>query len=358
MNAHDELKILISAYYDGAVSSEEKQQVEAHLQGCAACRKYLLELQILSSSLRKWSNEAPSPDLEKKINNRISTGRLKAASTGFHNLFGEAGKKGEPMQTSTLKFSHLAGSLVILALLAVISLQTMSQRSMQARVRDASRYLSERTELAANKPQPVEKKNDQLALLKDKAAALYGTKGRLKSATDDIGDQYSPDNTHVTERTQVTSSTLASAVPIGKTSQYEPYYLETDYKAPAEMQVANSGQEFWGSKEEESVRKRASGGFQASTYDSERRDDLPVPAAPPAIYPYKQQPYSTKDYNESIVMDMRQPQPVSNTEGYDRIYENAFLEAPTSIFRRVDLPAPLGPTRTVRSPRSTSKSIP
>jgi len=101
--------------------------------------------------------------------------------------------------------------------------------------------------------------------------------------------------------------------------QYEPYYLETTYEKSAT---------------EEAVRKRAAGGFQRSTYDSERREyDLPV-IAPAASLPMKEEAYygtkgSYPDYGYI------RPDREFNTEGYDRIYENAFLEArenPLSTF--------------------------
>lgn len=317
MNTHDDFKLLISAYYDGEVSTEEKQTVEAHLRDCAACRKYLLELQMISSSLRKWSNETPSPDLEQKIHNRVSN-------------------KGEPMYPSTLRVTQMAGGVVVLVLLAAVSLQTMNQRTIQSRVTDTSRYLTAQTQLAVQTPKAEPQKVDQLAFFQDKAAAIYGTKSRLKSAADDIGDQYSAGNTKVTAS--------RSQIALQKTSQYEPYYLETDYKEPAEGQIVLSEKKFEardevGQKMKSLERVRTSGGFQSSdygSYDKNQRSDLAVPATAPAIY--EPQPYQTKGeevhrYIGKDVYDIRDRE--FNTEGYDRIYENAFLEAkenPLSTF--------------------------
>ena len=211
MNTHDEFKILISAYFDGEVSPAEKQQVEAHLKECESCRKNLLELQILSSSLKKWSDETPSPDLEQKINNRFSN-------------------KGEPpMKTSTLRITQMAGSVLVVLFLAMMTLQTVARNNMQARVRDANRYLTS-AQLAKNphEESEVRKEVDQLALsrqpvLQDKDVYSVKSKssGALKSATDDIGDQYAPGNVSV--RTNVKDSSTVGAVAMGSsaTSQYE-----------------------------------------------------------------------------------------------------------------------------------------
>src|SRR3989338_3349609 len=190
MNNHDEFKILISAYYDGEVSAQEKQQVEKHLAECAVCRKYLLELQTLSSSLKKWSDETPSPDLEQNINRF---------------------KKGAPMKPSILKVSQMAGSIIVVLILAVITAQTVTQRSIQARIKDASQYLSGQTQLALSKQGGSKNK------------IAY----RMKSAADDIGDKYALGNRPVSK--------------LQTTAQYEPYYLSTGYVTPrADKKIAAS----------------------------------------------------------------------------------------------------------------------
>src|SRR3989338_3914826 len=132
MNTHDDFKILISAYYDGETSSTEKQKVEAHLKECASCRKYLLELQTLSSSLKKWSDETPSPDLEQKIHN-FSTAP-EGGSTGYRNFFREASKEGNPMKISTIRITQMAGSVLVVLFLAIITLNTIARNTMQARI--------------------------------------------------------------------------------------------------------------------------------------------------------------------------------------------------------------------------------
>ena len=57
-----------------------------------------------------------------------------------------------------------------------------------------------------------------------------GIQGRLKSAADDIGEQFSPGNTALQSRVRDASQYLnEQTVQQGATLQYEPYYLETNY---------------------------------------------------------------------------------------------------------------------------------
>jgi predicted anti-sigma-YlaC factor YlaD len=55
----------LEAFWDGEVSSEERQRVEAHLRECASCRQGLQELQSLAGALKVyhppvsgWSSDA------------------------------------------------------------------------------------------------------------------------------------------------------------------------------------------------------------------------------------------------------------------------------------------------------------
>ena len=306
MNTHDEFKILISAYYDGEVSPAEKQEVETHLKECESCRKYLLQLEMLSSSLKKWSDETPSPDLEQNIN-RLST-------------------KGEPMKPSTVRITQMAGSVLVVLFLAVMTLQTIARNNTQAKIKI----------IDSNRPRPA-----QIALSKDKLAQekpTYSVKGSLKSATDDIGDQYAAGNTSVRVNNKVQSSVGAGALVMkdsASTVQYEPYYLNLGYKVTHEMQTA----QIEGKTEyKELVRKRVTGGYQSSSYDDGRLGtNTPYPSEPyPNTAVLREETYGSKSYRPQII-DQRwpQPQPQSNAEEYDRIYENAFLESrenPLSTF--------------------------
>ena len=41
----------LSAYYDGELDAARREQVEAHLNGCAECRRALADLKSLSEAL-------------------------------------------------------------------------------------------------------------------------------------------------------------------------------------------------------------------------------------------------------------------------------------------------------------------
>lgn len=212
---HDELKILISAYYDGEISQQEKVLAEKHLSECPACREHFVNLHKLSASLKTWTDENLSPDLTQKMKTQWEREEQKMINK--RNLF-------------------KVGSVVIVVFfLGVVSLQTYTKRGIQ---------------------------------------------GRLKSATDNIGDQFKTGNT--------------------STIQYEPYYLKSN-AAPVATAPASQPQF--------TMRSRVVGGFQQQAYVATLKEEgglLVYPTAP-AEHQYAQ----TGDWN---------------TEGYDRIYENEFLE--------------------------------
>ena len=83
------------------------------------------------------------------------------------------------------------------------------------------------------------------ALLSIQIYIKRGVQGRLKSATDDIGEQYSPGNTNVHMRTHVLSNTRDTFIG-GVTNSV----LLKDEVTNTEMNmgILNAEQEFWGKK--------------------------------------------------------------------------------------------------------------
>lgn len=81
------------------------------------------------------------------------------------------------------------------------------------------------------------------ALLSIQVYIKRGVQGRLKSAADDIGDQYSPGNTNIRRTTIVTSNTA-------ETFQYgvSTSTLNTDEvtETLSNSVIINAEQEFWG----------------------------------------------------------------------------------------------------------------
>lgn len=81
------------------------------------------------------------------------------------------------------------------------------------------------------------------ALLAIQVYIKRGYQGRLKSATDDIGDQFSPGNTNYTKTTTVISGTKETFQ-----SGVQNSVLTTDEQTKVNMtgRVVNVDQEYWG----------------------------------------------------------------------------------------------------------------
>lgn len=295
---HEEIKILLSAYIDGEVTPSEKDIVENHLASCPSCQKDYDEFKKVSSSLKRWPQERLSPDVELDIKGRL------------------AQTKEKTMEKQELSIQW--GSVVIvIAVMAfsMLGVQQYAQRGMQARVRDAGVYLAQNKETKGRETLAFSKKlNEKL-----------GVQGRFKSATDDIGDQYSPGNTAYRSVEQAKPSSVAFGItavsgisggkrdetmqlaavsapsPILKdkaqltgSAQYEPYYLSSNYVV-AKEEVAYK---------QIDGRTRTNAGFQSSTYVEADRAAAYVPWSSNQPYPYQQ----------------------PNTESYDQINENNFLD--------------------------------
>jgi hypothetical protein len=85
------------------------------------------------------------------------------------------------------------------------------------------------------------------ALLSIQVYIKRGIQGRLKSATDDIGDQYSPGNSNVTMRTHVASNTRDTfAAGVTNSVLLNEEVTDTDMN----MFTPDGGSEFWGSAED------------------------------------------------------------------------------------------------------------
>ncbi len=83
------------------------------------------------------------------------------------------------------------------------------------------------------------------ALLTIQVYIKRGLQGRLRSATDDIGDQFSPGNTNY-QKTTTTSSSTKDTFKRGITNSV----LAADEKTNVNMtqNIINVEQEFWGKK--------------------------------------------------------------------------------------------------------------
>ena len=69
VSEHQEIRNLIGPYVMGALSPEERREVEEHLEGCALCREEAQELSLVHERLIDLANnaEAPPPELESRV---------------------------------------------------------------------------------------------------------------------------------------------------------------------------------------------------------------------------------------------------------------------------------------------------
>ena len=331
---HIHIKELISADFDGQATAEEKRLIKEHLLECSSCRDYARQLNKLSATLDEWDNEDLSPDLEQKVQQG-----LKEVIT--------RGEKSALRQHPLFKVGVGGGGALVVVLILILSMQVYSQRALQ---------------------------------------------GRLKSASDDIGQQFSPGTTRTADgRPAMQARSIDggeylrkdTGVSLDSTVQYEPYYLTSDYfvkdegkrsvselrATPEKTTTATQG--FIG---ENKKNMRLKAGFQESTYASSEHQRLAGTNGKPAEemmspttrslalkkseipvqYKYQQGYADGRDYSravsnkESFLVHnglgypdydrqyRREPYPYpTDTEEYAPVYENGFLEAqynPLSTF--------------------------
>lgn len=81
---HDSVKELLSDYLEGELPDEQRDEVKAHLDGCADCRAELEALERTLSSLSGLRPLPPPPDFGRKVQQRIrrrSRGRFFSPET-------------------------------------------------------------------------------------------------------------------------------------------------------------------------------------------------------------------------------------------------------------------------------------
>jgi hypothetical protein len=69
MSEHLEMRNLLGPYVMDALGSEEKREVEDHLDGCASCREEVLDLRLAHERLVDLANttDAPPPELKNRV---------------------------------------------------------------------------------------------------------------------------------------------------------------------------------------------------------------------------------------------------------------------------------------------------
>jgi len=308
---HIHFKELASSDFDGQTTPEEKRLLEEHLKECTDCQEYSRQLHRLSATLNEWTNEDLSPDLEQKI------------QKGLKEVIMQREKKSIPKHPM-FKVTVGGGGALVVILVLVLSMQVYTTRGVQ---------------------------------------------GRLKSATDDIGDQLSKGNTDVVKRVAKLKSPMDSSrmvvqqefsgisgaletKKLASKAQYEPYYLETKYSMSRDesevqmLDVKQASQEF--------ARVVAHGAAQTSDYQplmvasesissaNSSRAKAVGKAQLSRYQPLREVSSSNSARGGHSFHDVDRIAPTSpyyntqfHTEQYDRIYENEFLTAkdnPLSTF--------------------------
>ena len=123
MTDHEHIQMLISVYIDQELSEPERQEVEDHLVSCEECQRFYRDARNISSSLKSWSTESLSPDLEQKIASRIKA---------------QPSREGRPMR----KFKHFIpynamSTLIVCLLVLTVSLQVYLKRNVQTVLQEA-----------------------------------------------------------------------------------------------------------------------------------------------------------------------------------------------------------------------------
>jgi hypothetical protein len=72
-----EFEIVLSDYVDGTVSIEQRRAIEAHADGCPACRQFLREVFQAVSFMDSAEDVAPPPELITRIVYHAPQGRLR-----------------------------------------------------------------------------------------------------------------------------------------------------------------------------------------------------------------------------------------------------------------------------------------
>ena len=83
----EESRALLSIYIDGELSSDERVQLEVHLDGCTECSAELAELRCLASSYRKLPSPKLPQDLWARIRNSLADPHARSPMSTVATVF-------------------------------------------------------------------------------------------------------------------------------------------------------------------------------------------------------------------------------------------------------------------------------
>ncbi len=106
MTSHARAQFLVSARMDGPLAPAEARELQVHLLGCPACRRFAEQTDALARGLRGLPQLAPSPNVSRQVLEAVATGR-----SPWSRLFDLPRLASGPALAA-------AGSLVLIAALA------------------------------------------------------------------------------------------------------------------------------------------------------------------------------------------------------------------------------------------------
>ncbi|MCK5215208.1 MAG: von Willebrand factor type A domain-containing protein [Candidatus Omnitrophica bacterium] len=324
MRDHEQIKQLISVYFDGAATPEEERIVLAHLKDCESCRKYWQEVKSISSSLKELPQEDLSPDLEQKINKKI-----------------RAVQDREEQKMKKKSYVGLGvGAGVVSFIVCLLVIQTHVKTGIQGKWRMAADDIG--TEYAAARQQ-IELAKQNLQYETYYLEANYGQKGEMKAQPLPAPGEHQG---YVDRRMK---EIYARAGVDKKSATHGPRTLKKDSEPQSFMQIFGAGEKLEdgrsGSKSAlyaynaKGHRTRSAGGYQVekgASYDVLHDDFSTAPAIEPSKRPVDRLKLREISVSEEIwPLPPRRREGDFNTEAYDRIYENGFkvvLDNPLSTF--------------------------
>lgn len=313
---HEEIRQLISAALDGELTSSEREFVEEHIKTCPACLKYAHDLKKLSSALKTWGDESLSPDLEQKITQRLTS---------------KDSKEGNMEKRKFISMGVGSGLLTLVVLLALFA-QMYVQRGVQGRLKSASMediaYLSAAQGEVKN-PIGSLPPNDGNGVSKQSPNTFQGG---LASVAGNKQDEYLKARGYKTP-----ASSKDKLARLEKKGEYETLNALSLEKAkgrdlaqaPSQLSEQSPGRLLESElvvMDEKLTRVR-----------SGQRADLSRVIVEEGRDSDRSQPYyeGSRYPEERFPIYPPQPPVVFNSEQYDEIYENPFLdarEAPLSTF--------------------------
>ena len=344
MNEENKIKQLISTYIDGEATPSEQELVEQYIRENAEYSNYYKELRQLNTTLKEWPPEGLSPDLEHKIHTSLKEVKMKSK----HNLMKIGG-----------------GGFIVIVLVAAVGLQILKQKNNQilepspevAHKQHYEVFFPDQTdnikEIAQLGDSVSDKEKRELGWEDVAVLDQDSKKARRKSFKSDISQRedekasnapLDKNNDLKAEIATGYAFTMDESHRLGLLSKNKKVSEQVPQSLAIHAEIRSTGgkvAEIQASRSAmDSTRTRKIGGFQQSTYIG----NIETPAVGgKSIKFYAEHAEGEGVIYEESKTDLYFPRPTTeirasepfNTEQYQRIYENQFLEAtenPLSTF--------------------------